>query len=101
MATITNVPKDTALRVRVGSTLVLKGEVQTGGVPVDLTGATLPGKIGTTNLTATVTDALAGKWELEIPPAAVPTVTSTTWYLDMVDTLGRITPLLRGPAEVV
>jgi len=101
MATISNVPKDTALLIRVSSTLSLTGVVRQAGAPVDLTGATVDGKIGATVITATITDAVNGKFTLEIPPAAVPVVVSTDWYLDLTDSLARVTPLFKGPAEVV
>jgi hypothetical protein len=101
MATISNVPKDTALRIRVSSTLVLTGVVKQGGTPVDLTGALVAGKIGTTTITATITNAVGGTFELEIPPSAVPAVQETTWYLDLTDSLSRVIPLFRGQASVV
>jgi hypothetical protein len=101
MSVISNVPKDTALRIRVASTLVLTGTIRHDGTPVDLTGAAVAGKIGLTTITATITDALGGVFELVIPPAAVPSATETTWYLDLTDSLSRVTPLFRGVASVV
>lgn len=101
MATISNVPKDTPLRIRALSTLVLTGLVKQGGLPVDLTGATVSGKIGTYVLTATITNATGGAFTLEIPPAAVPVAADTAWYLDLTDALSRVIPLFRGPASVV
>ena len=101
MSTISNVPKDTSLRIRKASTLVLSGVIRQNKIPLDLTGATIAGKIGTYDLTATVTNAAGGEFELEIPPEAVPAVVETTWYIDLTDTASRVTPLFRGAASVV
>lgn len=101
MATISNVPKQTALEIRAASTLTINGLLQRAGAPIDLTGATLTGSIGAAALAGTITDAVAGKFEIKIEPAMIPAATTTAWYLDLVDSLGDVTPLFAGPVNVV
>lgn len=49
---------------------------KTTSVPVNLTGATISGKIGTTSLTCTITNAASGTFSFGLSPAQTPALTT-------------------------
>lgn len=118
--TIGYVGEELNLLIRQGATFgpmlfAMKDETAT---PIDLTGVTFRGQIRRTpssdavvaDVTCTVTNAIGGEYQLEIAEvvtAAIPAAddpkgaeNAFVWDLEMVDSLGRTTPLYYGSVTI-
>lgn len=99
MQEISNIPKPARIKMRAASTLRVSATLlKKNGQPMDLTGSSFDGKIGTaTSFSVTMVDALLGKFEFEISPTDVPVVLEPTWKIDLIDSNLRVIPLVAGP----